>query len=427
MLVLSFFVVLSMHLLFMFWGTDRFYLSPSKLLAFLSFISVIPYGFVQAFWPESYALPGFGEADTVRFFLAYAVGLLALMTGITLCVRNIGGGSVQLEVAHVKYPALIIFVFCLVSIFLACAYVKFSTAGGFIFYLNNIDNRSQLASASGYFDIVLQASAFLSIFVIFFCRGIHGRPGLPSIALLILLLVVVSALFGGRKTPIYLIIFSFCAHCIYIRPLKLFSGAALAAGVTLLFLFVAVRVWRGSAELDDLSVLSAAADIAKNLSYNDTYIYIMAYFSDHDYWYGRQFLDLLVRLDFFGATSIRPPLDEGVYIRSLVEGYPVSPPEDFSKLYKSSLPPETFGNGFASFGYAGVLALFLLKGIVIGLVYRLVVARKFNPIYYFLFLFFIFNFHISNLRIVQVTFIVATVFLLASLLRALNKIGVSLR
>ncbi|MGQ7148454.1 hypothetical protein ACUOA8_59935, partial [Escherichia sp. SS-MK2] len=75
-------------------------------------------------------------------------------------------------------------------------------------------------------------------------------------------------------------------------------------------------------------------------------------------------------LDLFKAPLPRsiypekPPVDDGMYIRTIAEGYNVTPSRPVQELYASSWPPETLGSMYANFWIPGVVFGMYILGII---------------------------------------------------------------
>jgi hypothetical protein len=165
-----------------------------------------------------------------------------------------------------------------------------------------------------------------------------------------------------------------------------------------------------------------AADYLMNFSYNETYTFIVYYFSNHDPWYGQVFGDLLIRFTPFTNSTASPPIDEGVYIYNLYMGRHVFPPTDMSSMLWNSWPPNTFGNGFMNFRLTGVVIFCFLQGFLTGTAFRVASNMGFRPIPLFIYFWTVFGFYISNIFLVQSFLVGAGVFLISLLVPLLRNL-----
>ena len=76
-----------------------------------------------------------------------------------------------------------------------------------------------------------------------------------------------------------------------------------------------------------------------DLSYVDTFVFITSYFQPDNVWHGATYLDLLKAPVPSSVDSAKPPIDDGVYVRTLAEGVRAEPGMAFSDLFYSSWPP----------------------------------------------------------------------------------------
>ncbi|MGQ7112601.1 hypothetical protein ACUOFC_34980, partial [Escherichia sp. TWPC-MK] len=64
-------------------------------------------------------------------------------------------------------------------------------------------------------------------------------------------------------------------------------------------------------------------------------------------WLGKSYLDLFKAPLPRSIYPEKPPVDDGMYIRTIAEGYNVTPSRPVQELYASSWPPETLGSMYA--------------------------------------------------------------------------------
>lgn len=156
------------------------------------------------------------------------------------------------------------------------------------------------------------------------------------------------------------------------------------------------------------------------LSYLETYLVTIAHFQQNDFWYGSIFTSAPSTLLPSILFSHKPPMDEGVYFKSILEGYSVTPPMAATELYPSSTPPETFGNGYASLGVIGALIFFSIKAVLFarGWAFSRAITAPFVLVFL---VYFLYGFEVSVFRLVQVSQVFLICVAVARLLRTLTR------
>ncbi|WP_429911166.1 hypothetical protein [Glycocaulis sp.] len=378
---------------------------PVKICFALSAITTIPYLTLIAFGYKSDVLIRFDEHHLnellVVFSMLYSAGLVALWFGVAIGLKLKLGRAIKLSKQKTSPLGTTFVISMLLALYLFGLLDKIGSSGGVEFILSNLNRRVSIIERSSPISWLMEPSAFLLCFVLLYSHGNSKFPGRIVTSLLIFFIFISLAFFGGRKLPIFVLIFSMMAYYIYVKKFNFYSVWTVSIGSILVLFFVGMLHYRGSTDLSLLSPALTAANSVRNLSYIDTYIFIQDYFSRHGHWHGLTFRDLFVRTGITHDGSINVPIDDGVYIRTLFQGWHVMPPTDVSAMYPSSWPPETYGNGYLNFGAVGALAFFLIRGIIVGVCFAICRASKYAPTFYFIALFAAFNFHMTNLRIVQ--------------------------
>ncbi|WP_162129772.1 hypothetical protein [Cereibacter sphaeroides] len=333
----------------------------------------------------------------------YAISLLFTIFGIIVAASFRGRlpSSSAASEAKTSTPAtvLLLFGFCV-----ALVIVKLSAAGGLFYIIGNIASRAELLAGTGVYDIFLTPAIFLTIL---HATRVHSQRRMRLILLIFIVssLFVLLAVFGGRKIPIFILLFAWIAYQKYVRKIPLISLTSVGLTALIVIFFSAMLEWRVNNQTGSAGDFKAGAvSTIANLSYLDTYLFITDYFDNHPKWQGSSFKDLIARFMIPGPYG-NPPLDEGVYIRTLAEGYHVVPSLPFSLMYPSSWPPESYGNGYANFGLIGALLFSAIRGIVIGTGFAIARSHGFGPKSFFLALTTAFNFHFTNLRLTQLAMV----------------------
>lgn len=392
--------------------------SPEKIFAALSFATTVPYYLLLAtgtVLPSANIIPEFLIDSQLNYFaVLYSAGCLFYFLGVWSIPirkgqrRNSNSADTPKTASACLKLALVLYLVFLISVFL-----KFDAMGGVFSYVENIDRRGELTSGTGVYEVFIQPTAYLPPFFLLYSLGKFGRPSRHLVWLICLSIFVLLALFGGRKLPLYVALFTLLGYSFYIKKIRLINlKTATIIGGLLLF-FVYALQFRGSTDFSESSLAQIAISGIHNTSYIDTYLFAIQNFDSDNYWLGVSFLDLYHRATaIFIDSGLRPPIDEGVYLRTQIEGVTATPPISFEYLYPSSWPPESFGNGYINFGPLGVFLFFFIKGLTTNFFFRKTVQDNFTPWSYFLFLFVAFNFHVTNLRIIQLLTILTGVWIL---------------
>lgn len=386
---------------------------PSKLTALLSGLVTLPYFGLVVFGYRSSVIRQLETTDieglVTEFALLYSLAMLFLYMGIN------SGRRLKLSVPPVSpnfsLREILVVVAVLLAIFFYATVEKLAHVGGVAYLIENLARRAELVAGVGVLGVLIEPSAFLAAFLLIYCRGRFGAPSTLMVILVVSAIFVGLAVFGGRKLPMFLVLFSAMAFHFYVRPLKILSWQSFCIGLAVAFFFVwMLRLRSGVGSIDPVAG-SFLVEAIENSSYIDTYLFVLDYFNAREFWYGAAFGDLLIRLGISSLSDLRVPIDDGVYLRTLFQGWTVFPPAHFDDMFPSSWPPESFGNGYLNFGVPGVLVFFFIRGLVIGGLFGALKSSEYSPAMFFLYLFVVFNFHFTNLRLVQLFFVAIPVLL----------------
>lgn len=381
--------------------------NPAKLIALISVITILPYYAILLFNQETSILNNYiGSSRKFEnllniFGIFYTLSMSFIYIGIVLGYKislfKIRNNSQNYDNHHI----IQIFSNICIVIGISAILLKIQQSGGFYYVVSNIANRTEVFAGTGILDAIIMPATNLSVFFLIYSKSVNPRESLAKIILTVLLFVILISLFGGRKAPIQLIITAIIASTIYIKRINLYSPIFIGVYLLIFIFFSAMLELRLSLQPGDNTTDMDLSRLLSNLSYIDTYIFIIHYFQNNDFWYGVGYLDLVQRIFPIYNLTTPPPIDDGMYIRTLFEGWQAKPSMSAENLYKSSWPPETFGAGYLNFGILGVIFFSLIKGLVTGVFYRIAKINKFEPISLFAMIMVSINFHLTNLRIVQ--------------------------
>jgi hypothetical protein len=148
--------------------------------------------------------------------------------------------------------------------------------------------------------------------------------------------------------------------------------------------------------------------VVTQLSYVDTYVFIVNHFDTTNLWLGRSYLDLVVAPIPSTMYPDKPPVDDGVYIRSLEHGMTVAPGMPYRLLFQSSTPPETLGLSYLNFWWPGVIIGMYLLGTVYKAAYAYMARSSYSLHSIYVYASIMLGFQFTNLRIVNFAEAVAT-------------------
>lgn len=403
---------------------------PAKIMFLISGIMTLPYLTAVNLYPDLSRLsllvssPLDFASLRVDFALVQALSNIFLLVGVWVGDRVKLGQSLanpRERYSGSSLRKLACFSFVLALVLIA---MKMNAAGGISNFLASIHMRASLLQGTGQYDILIAPAANLSVFLLLFARSLDGRPRVATIIFVLIVLSLSLSLFGGRKAPMVLVLTTILIATAYSDRLSLFSPGFMFAYLAVGLLFVGLYWFRANSAADAGIVVStqlSVFELLSNISYLDTYLFVLYHFQSAEYWGFATLPELVTRFipGFFPAGP--PPLDDGVYIRTLFEGMPAEPGMAFESLFPSSWPPETIGFGYMNFGVVGVIGVSCVKGLVTGLAFKVARSRGLEPMSLFFAIFLAMNFHFTNLRVFQTIMTLLGLFLFVIGLRYARK------
>lgn len=389
------------------------FFSPLIIVFFLNFLFIFPYYFSlvidNSLLDErvySYLIQSGDGIDyyLIKFGFLYIFSLIFLFLGINIKF-SVSGFKEILVVDRKYYRYFGFFLFFLGAIL----YLMFlNQVGGFFYVMENLQNRASFTSGNGYLNKGFLS--LLSLSVIFLIYSYDKKTDLYFIFFSILLSFLIFSSLGGRKSGIVLILISALAWNFRVRVINKVNLVFLSIIFFFSIYVLAVPILRKEGALEYYvsnkgeflqELFLGFGSFFKEFSYIDHYLFILYKFNSNNIWMGASFSDLLYSILPSKYFVNKPPVDDGVYVRTMVEynNYLV-PSIPFNQLYPSSWPPETFGNLYMNFLFPGVFLGMFILGMIYRFFYDLAVTRK-NIFFVATYASCIFVFHFSNLRIVQ--------------------------
>ncbi|MGN1401810.1 MAG: O-antigen polymerase [Bacillus sp. (in: firmicutes)] len=305
------------------------------------------------------------------------------------------------------------------------------STGGIGFWLQNLYRRASFTTGNSY---ILSLLGLLNIGVyIYICTFKYKKNIFKFIILLILIIVVsmVQTSLGGRKPTLEFIVFCFLVWHFYVErfkrlPIKMLLLVPLAVLYILIVPIIrspiGIEYYINSPERIVSEISEEIGSITKSVSYIDHYLLVLDYFSVDNLWWGRSFVDLLYAPIPSKIYPDKPPIDDGVYLRTIAEGRNVTPSTPYSEMYQSSWPPETIGNMYMNFWIPGVFLGMYILGIIFSAAFLYMQKSNFSLYSILIFGTILLNLQISNLRIVQtLTDIILITFFLGILFVGFKK------
>lgn len=251
--------------------------------------------------------------------------------------------------------------FFLVYFSIACwsTFVFSQNIGGLIGLWLNMGSRLELVGGNGYIQLVqflFASSAALTALLIF-----YKRFKIASVGAIIFCCILLSL--GGQRSPaIYLVLSCFVFYSIKISAIRsIISPRNILLGIFFVQIILVMLVVREDGfkardsfkEVFVSSVEKFEGGFVARLGRLERDLTAIEYFADHDFWLGSSYAGLLVAPLPRSWVDNKPPLDSGMYLRSIGAGRTISPPMPLTQLDGSSWP-EGHYSGYMNFGYIGL-------------------------------------------------------------------------
>lgn len=265
-------------------------------------------------------------------------------------------------------------------------------AGGISYIWNNIIHRASMTAGMGYLD---NLTAFMTYGVIFLetYYMIKKSRGIKILCYLSIAFASILLLAFGARSPLLKLAFAIFFVWYYRskdRSLlkRIFKPKIVALVFLLIVIVITLPTFRNvDFEFNAQNIMAGVQDSSKNLlsifdsiSIYDEDIFTFDYFSSHGKWLGRSYIDLFYAWIPRSMLQNKPPVDDGVYLRSLMLGTTVVPSVPFSELpTNSSVPFSLNGIAYANFGILGCVFYGLLFAMVINKQYIKMVKSQYAP------------------------------------------------
>lgn len=391
---------------------SRHILEPIKLYIIIGVASTVPYSIAVCAdigFASSLVVSRMGVMEYYKTLSIYMFYHIIATMLVVVGYRIVSGRQCKEPLLGYNKANAIAGRLSLVAILLGLSMVVIFIylSGGIIHFIDNIHRRSELYSGRGYIITAIDLSIIGYASWLYYKPPHPGRNMMLRIVVAIVVISVITIL-GGRKRSLILIILTL-AILLEMRIVRI-GIRNTAIGVIVIIIYFTVvplirsegKIWQYLDKPTDITgdILEKSESIISQTSYMDIYIFIIDRFQNEELWLGKTYLDLATAWIPLAYEHNKPPIDDGIYIRNMAEGYSVQPGMSRRGLIMSSWPPETFGTMYMNFGIVGVIGGMLLLGMIYGYANRMY-EKKRNLFWLYISIYGVANFQLSNVRIVQ--------------------------
>lgn len=135
-------------------------------------------------------------------------------------------------------------------------------------------------------------------------------------------------------------------------------------------------------------------------SYTGRDAFAYSHFGLDNFWYGRNFINVICAPLPSAIFSWKPPVDDGMYLCNLMRGYNVVPPSNVFPIY-NSIPFSTQSSMYANFGIVGVIVGSIIIGRLYAKAYMRIKDIGGDPLMVVVYFAIVYQLELSSLSIVQ--------------------------
>lgn len=264
-----------------------------------------------------------------------------------------------------------------------------STIGGLRNLWVNMAYRTLLGAGMGYLSQAYVALLFFgAVLMVYRLRFNDGWLRRAGVMATLLAICFVLASNGGRTPLLELVILCFLTHHYGVRRRRrLVTPGTAALGVVLVAFILIIPLFRSSGKFDRYTQAPEllAQDALKNLSvlapqfsaFDRTAI-MLEYFTVERMWAGRSWIDLVTAPLPRRIYPDKPPVDDGVYFKEIIDGRQRVPPVPAARMQPTSWP---MGNLvlYMNFGLPGLLLGSFVSGAALAGAYAYMRRSGFTP------------------------------------------------
>lgn len=172
---------------------------------------------------------------------------------------------------------------------------------------------------------------------------------------------------------------------------------------------IAMPMIRTKSGFKNVTVSEVASETSENVSkIFDEFCYvgkdgfIYENYTEDNYWYGSNAINLICAPIPSRLISWKPPVDDGMYLANAVVGYQVKPPAMIDDLpWYNSYPMSTPGGMYINFGLLGLIVGSLIMGILYSKIYSSLKEKDYDVVSIVCYQAIVYQLELTSLSIVQ--------------------------
>ena len=408
-LVFMFFFVFFGLIFFVFYKKERDVFHPICFFSLMQFINYAP----SLLYKNTEHYGTFSDDNLLFLLICEAVFSIFVCAGFIFCDfvwKHFFYSKRTLSSPCRRNVPLIIIISIFMVGFLAKVYVIHSLGG--IVYVITHSSESYSAQSSGFGYISLLYKFMVISILAMFERIKDGQSKKMNVIILVSMVVLYMGsylIYSSRGAAFEIVlILIFCKHYCFkkftlksIFNLKFLLIVLFFIGVSYGALYI--RDFSNPSKNASTSLLTIVESFFSELSRLGRDIFTYSYFSSHEKWGGLSYLNLLTSFAPSSVFQWKPPVDDGLYLVNLANGYLVGPNDSLSSMTirAGSIPFTSQGLLFANFGIFGLI----FGGILLGAIYwfsYFMVCNKRTPFYSCFYFYMVYMFGITTLLIFNV-------------------------
>lgn len=386
--------------------------SPMCIFAFFQFIQYVP-SILFATIEYGQVIDDRTVLPTVIFDFLF---ILSVLIGYSLKSKrgikrqtNIDTNEFYNTIIYKRSQILLIY-----CIGLAGKIYTINRSGGISYIINNTAvSYLTLTTGSGYTEI-LKYCAYISIMLMIHrASKTKYKSDMLYALIMIAVYMILDMIYSRRSTTITLIILAlFCVNYFiyrikirhFLKP-KYILLIVFVSGIIVVLPYIRENTFSNyNMVKSEISSQQSINDMMGRLSMvgRDTFVY--NYFNLDNYWLGRSYLNLFVSFIPSRIWANKPAVDEGLYLKHLMNGIDISPNASVSSLmFKTSTPFTTPGLLYANFGAIGIIIGGIILGYIYKLAYKQIMKRDKTVFNYVLYRIVIFDFGLTVMYLTTVS------------------------
>lgn len=379
-------------LIYISYKVEKDLFSPRVMFLLLEFISYVPGMFM--FKQES-SIP-FNESGCLTVMIYEMIYVIFVLIGIEIA----GKFKIRAINKRLDIPLSMILFFFLIG-FIAKVIV-INKLGGLFFVINN-GQYAYLMQAHG-FGIYTILYKFMMIAILALlekCILYKDKKAYKILLIFLILIYAASFLIYTSRTPA--LILAIIGAFVYNYRVKKITIRHLL-NARFIFIFIICIIAAYTATLSRVhNSNNISTSMVSDLIYNYTKIgrdsFGYDYFSTHDKWLGRGYLNIVPSL--IPGDKSKPSTDDGIYLVNLMRGYNVDINDNSNELpsQSGSVPFSTPVYMYANFGVIGIIIGGIIMGLSIGLVFAYMIKQK-NVFTITIYFYIIYSFGLSTGKLV---------------------------